>query len=246
MIRPDIARFYNPHVNPLRTMSHLLLLDTSGPVCELGLAKGQDLVVQYALHMPNAHSRSLGIMVEQALSTAEVSKSSLSAIGLTIGPGSYTGLRVGLSFAKGMAYTLGIPLLAIDTLEALYESYRTLAHPADFYIPMLDARRMEVYGAIYNAEGTVLQKSVPMVMDEKSFRELGDANIVCFGSGAGKLKKVFATRPNVQIAGGAIPIMPGLFQKAEQAYASGDVADLAYLEPEYLKEYKAGTPKKLV
>jgi tRNA threonylcarbamoyladenosine biosynthesis protein TsaB len=180
------------------------------------------------------------------METTGISKSALSGVGLTIGPGSYTGLRVGLSLAKGLAYTLGIPLLAIDTLEALYQSYRILATPADFYIPMLDARRMEVYGAIFDAGGALLQKSIPMVMDEKSFEELGDANIVCFGSGAEKLKELFASRPNVQFAGGAIPIMPGLFKSAGQAYASGQFADLAYLEPEYLKEYKAGTPKKLV
>ncbi len=223
-----------------------MLLDTSGPVCEVGLSKGEELVVHYTLNLPNAHSQSLGVMIDQALNVSRISKSSLSGIGLTIGPGSYTGLRVGLSLAKGLAYTLRIPLFAVDTLHALFESYRPLLPPSGYYIPMLDARRMEVYGAIYRADGALLQKSVPMVMDENSFKELGDANIVCFGSGAGKLEVLFASRPNLQLAGGELPLMPGLFRSAKQAFESGNSADLAYLEPEYLKEYKAGLPKKLV
>ena len=171
----------------------------------------------------------------------------LDAVAVSKGPGSYTGLRIGVSTAKGICYAADLPLMAIDTLEAMAHGIKAKfgrqIGENDLLIPMIDARRMEVYAAVFDANLNKIEDTAARVIDENSFEDLlKDHHLLLFGDGAPKLKKVFENQPNISIVEGFKPSAAYMLPLAEKALRNHDFVDVAYFEPFYLKDFIAGKP----
>ena len=230
-------------------MSCILHIETSTQVCSVALSEdGQNVVRKEDFKGPS-HAVSLGVFVDEALSFADSHAMPLDAVAVSCGPGSYTGLRIGVSMAKGVCYGLGVPLIGLPTLKVL--SVPVLLYhdelPDDALLcPMLDARRMEVYAAIYDRALRPVRDTAADIVDEASYREyLDERPVYFFGNGADKCKDKIV-HPNARFIDGIQPLAAMMFPLAEKAVAEGDFKDVAYFEPFYLKEFVAGKPKKLL
>ena len=204
-------------------MSCILNIETSTSVCSVAASQdGQTIFVKEDLKGPS-HAVSLGVFVDEALSFIDSHAIPLDAVAVSCGPGSYTGLRIGVSMAKGVCYGRNIPLIAIPTPEVL--SVPVLLHhdlPEDALLcPMIDARRMEVYAAVYDRALNV-KRAIAAECREK------------------------ITHPNAHFIDGIHPLAKMMFPLAEKAVATEDYKDVAYFEPFYLKEFVASMPKKLL
>jgi tRNA threonylcarbamoyladenosine biosynthesis protein TsaB len=196
----------------------------------------------------HSHAVSLGVFVDEALSFADSHAIVIDAVAVSCGPGSYTGLRIGVSMAKGVCYGRGIPLIGLPTLEVM--SVPVLLYnelPEDALIcPMIDARRMEVYSCIYDRALQVVKPTSADIIDADSYREVLDRQpVYFFGNGADKCREVIS-HPNAHFIADIVPHAKWMFPLAEKAFANGDFKDVAYFEPFYLKEFVASTPKKLL
>ena len=212
-------------------MSCILNIETSTSVCSVAASQdGQTIFVKEDLKGPS-HAVSLGVFVDEALSFIDSHAIPLDAVAVSCGPGSYTGLRIGVSMAKGVCYGRNIPLIAIPTPEVL--SVPVLLHhdlPEDALLcPMIDARRMEVYAAVYDRALNVKRAIAADIVDENSAK--------C-------REKI--THPNAHFIDGIHPLAKMMFPLAEKAVATEDYKDVAYFEPFYLKEFVASMPKKLL
>ena len=229
-------------------MSCILNIETSTSVCSVAASQdGQTIFVKEDLKGPS-HAVSLGVFVDEALSFIDSHAIPLDAVAVSCGPGSYTGLRIGVSMAKGVCYGRNIPLIAIPTPEVL--SVPVLLHhdlPEDALLcPMIDARRMEVYAAIYDRALKSVRDIAADIVDENSYLEFLEQHpVYFFGDGAAKCKEKI-THPNAHFIDGIRPLAGMMFPLAEKAIAEQDFKDVAYFEPFYLKEFVAGTPKKLI
>lgn len=166
-----------------------------------------------------------------------------------MGPGSYTGLRIGVSTAKGLCYALDIPLIAVNTLDGIYSGFRANAGKSlsyDLYVPMLDARRMEVYCASFDNQGTLVKATEALIIDDTSFgQHIEEYPRIClFGPGADKLQGVFSAGQCVDIMVGVKTNAIDLSHIAFAKYKTGDFEDVAYFEPYYLKDFVATPAKK--
>ena len=171
----------------------------------------------------------------------------LDAVAVSKGPGSYTGLRIGVSTAKGVCYAADKPLLAIDTLHAMaYGMAVRLAdslQPTDLLIPMIDARRMEVYRAVFDTQRNPVAGTEALVVDENSFDELQKQHrLWLFGDGAAKLNSLFTHQSQIHIVDDLLPSAAYMAELADQALNARDFVDVAYFEPFYLKDFVAGKP----
>ena len=229
-------------------MSCILHIETSTHVCSVAVSQdGENIFVKEDKKGPS-HAVSLGVFVDEALSFAESHAIPLDAVAVSCGPGSYTGLRIGVSMAKGVCYGKGIPLIGIPTLEVL--SVPVLLYhdlPEDAYIcPMLDARRMEVYMSVYDRALQVIRPTAAEIIDENSFADILDEHpVYFFGNGAAKCKDIIK-HPNAHFIDDIDPLAKMMFPLAEKAMARQDFKDVAYFEPFYLKEFVASKPKKLL
>lgn len=172
----------------------------------------------------------------------------LDAIAISIGPGSYTGLRIGLSQAKGLAFGLGIPLIGINTLQLLTVSamFREFFDDDVLFVPMIDARRMEVYTAIYNSSLEAKLEPCPMIIDANSFSNyLDKSSLIFMGNGSDKVKNVI-THHNAHFIDGIKPVAVDMLALSEKAFRENHFIDVAYSTPLYLKEFQATIPKKKV
>jgi tRNA threonylcarbamoyladenosine biosynthesis protein TsaB len=196
------------------------------------------------------HSEKLTLYMQQVLQEACLAPSRLDAVCVTKGPGSYTGLRIGVSAAKGLCYALGIPLLAVGALQGLaHHALATLSEEDKRGLhcirAMIDARRMEVYTAAFDLKGRPLTDITAMIIEGNVLHdELTKGPVVIIGDGAEKCREVL-THPNAIIRPDIIASAQGMFVLAEAKLASGDVEDIAYFEPFYLKEFVAGKPKQV-
>ncbi len=200
-----------------------------------------------------SHSSTLTVFMEEVLREAGKRPVDLHAVAISKGPGSYTGLRIGVSAAKGFCYALDIPLIAVDGLKALtvvaiqhlakqQHSINPAAVEARF-CPMIDARRMEVYYSLFRHDLTVLQETKAEVIDENTFKKLlEEYKVIFFGDGAAKCRPAIKCC-NALFLDDIWPSARGMIAEAEQKYARGDFADTAYFEPFYLKDFVAGKPK---
>ena len=229
-------------------MSCILNIETSTSVCSVAASQdGQTIFVKEDLKGPS-HAVSLGVFVDEALSFIDSHAIPLDAVAVSCGPGSYTGLRIGVSMAKGVCYGRNIPLIAIPTPEVL--SVPVLLHhdlPEDALLcPMIDARRMEVYAAIYDRALKPVRDIAADIVDENSYTEFLDQHpVYFFGDGAAKCKEKI-THPNAHFIDDIRPLAKMMFPLAEKAIAENDFKDVAYFEPFYLKEFVASQPKKLL
>ena len=225
----------------------ILCLETATPVCSVALNESCCTIALRETEGQNAHSEKITNFIREVMEAAKIDYSQLDAVAVSKGPGSYTGLRIGVSTAKGICYAADLPLMAIDTLEAMaYGMKAKLGNQIgehDLLIPMIDARRMEVYAAIFDANMNKINDTAALVIDENSFDELlKDHRLWLFGDGAPKLKKVFENQPNINIVDGFKPSAAYMLPLADKALRERDFVDVAYFEPFYLKDFIAGKP----
>jgi tRNA threonylcarbamoyladenosine biosynthesis protein TsaB len=229
-------------------MALILCIETSTKNCSVALSRdGETLAVKEESSDQYIHSEKLHVFIESIMQQHGLGFSALDAIAVGMGPGSYTGLRIGVSAAKGFAYTLEIPLLAVDGLENLAKRFlaeHSIEEDA-LVLPMLDARRMEVYCAVYKATGELLTPIEAKVVEEGSFVSLNASKIYLLGDGAPKSKTVL-TDDRFELIDQLYPSAKGLGVLANAKLKAGKVEDVAYFEPFYLKDFVAGKPKKLL
>lgn len=227
--------------NPL-----LLLIETSTEVCSVALSRGEKILSHRVVNEPKSHARIIALLVEEVIKEGGISIDDCDAVVVSEGPGSYTGLRVGVSFAKGICYGAGKPLIAVSSLELLarlaISDGEGMSEDA-VIVPMIDARRMEVYAAKYDVFCNPLSNTEAVILDEKSFSdELSKGVVIFTGYGAEKFKDII-NHPNAQfrlIGADA----RGMVISALKKYNSREFADVAYFEPFYLKDFVAGVTKK--
>lgn len=219
-------------------MSLILQLETATATCSVALTDGGKILALREIAEPNAHGTVLTGFIRDVLESAGKTERDLAAIAVSRGPGSYTGLRIGVSVAKGLCFALDVPLLAVDTLEAMAAGLRMRE---DFaagtrLCPMIDARRMEVYTAVYDLDLNVVRPVAALVVEPESFHDLSDRPLIFFGDGSAKCREPLAGTDTVFIEGfhNSAGDMSGL---AAAKYQAGAFEDLAYFEPYYLKEF---------
>ena len=229
-------------------MACILHIETSTNVCSVALSEdGASLFTKEDFEGPS-HAVTLGVFVDEVLSMADSAGKKLDAVALSCGPGSYTGLRIGASMAKGIAYGRGLPLIALPTLKVM--SVPILLRddlPEDALLcPMIDARRMEVYSSIYDRALNEVKPVSADIIDGDSYREyLDKAPVWFFGNGSAKCREVIC-HPNAHFVDDIKPLARMMFPLAEQAFYRSDFADVAYFEPFYLKEFVAAKPKDMI
>ena len=225
----------------------ILCLETATPVCSVALNESCCTIALRETEGQNAHSEKITNFIREVMEVAHIEYSQLDAIAVSKGPGSYTGLRIGVSTAKGICYAADLPLMAIDTLEAMaYGMKAKLGNQIDendLLIPMIDARRMEVYASIFDANLNKINDTAALVIDEHSFEDLRkEHRLWLFGDGAPKLQKTFENQPNITIIDGFKPSAAYMLPLADKAMKERDFVDVAYFEPFYLKDFVAGKP----
>lgn len=230
-------------------MAVILNIETSTEVCSAALtAEGMVLFHREDFEGRN-HAALLSGFVKGCLDHLRDHEMKLDAVAVSLGPGSYTGLRIGLSEAKGLAYALDVPLIGVSTLELMAVSAMFSSADIDpdaLLVPMIDARRMEVYTAVYDFALDALLAPQPMILDETSYGEFRSGrNIVMFGNGSDKAKTLFADDPAVTFLPGVVPLATDMLALAERAFMARDFIDLAYSTPAYLKDFQATKPKPL-
>ena len=230
-------------------MSCLLNIETSTNVCSVAISEdGQCIYHDEDRTGPN-HNERLGRFVDEALSFADSHAIPVDGVAVSMGPGSYTGLRIGVSMAKGVCYGFGVPLLSVPTLELMCVPV-LLRHddlPDDALLcPMLDARRMEVYAALYTRALKPVREVQADVVDADTYREWLDQHpVYFFGNGAAKCMDII-NHPNAHFIEGIEPLAKNMFPLAERKMMRGETEDVAYFEPFYLKDFVALKPKKLL
>lgn len=227
-------------------MGLILNIDTSTSVCSVALARDG---VEIALKESNEglnHSVLLGTYIDEILKENDIDVHHLDAVAISMGPGSYTGLRIGVSMAKGLCFGAGKPLIAVPTLQALARSVSSQKQEDALYCPMIDARRMEVYTAFFDKDNNTIVDTRAEIIDEHSFADLlAKHTIYFFGNGSEKVKNVLmhthaCFMKDVETsATHMIPISEQLLRKQQ-------FVDVAYFEPFYLKDFIATTPKKKI
>jgi len=224
-------------------MGYILSIETSTPVCSVALHKGGDLVASKALNVPGAHAERLMELIHDILAESSVASEDIQAIAVSEGPGSYTGLRIGVSTAKGLAFGWNIPLIGVSTLQALAVGAVRLGASEGHIVPMLDARRMEVYREVFDSDLNPVKGLDAEVIDENAFRKLLSEGIVYFiGDGSKKVSQVIS-HPNAVFLELEISA-EYIGEIASQKFQSREFADIAYFTPNYLKEFKALHSKK--
>lgn len=229
-------------------MSCILHIETSTEVCSVAVSQdGASIFSQEDFKGPS-HATTLGVFVDEALSFADSHAIPVDAVAVSSGPGSYTGLRIGVSMAKGICYAQDIPLIGLPTLEVMCVPvllFRDLPEDA-LLCPMIDARRMEVYAAVYDRALRPLRPTSADIVDEHSYAEfLADRPVYFFGSGSAKCRETLQ-HPNAHFLENIHPLAKWMFPLAERAHARQEFKDVAYFEPFYLKEFVASKPKKLI
>ncbi|MDE6300686.1 MAG: tRNA (adenosine(37)-N6)-threonylcarbamoyltransferase complex dimerization subunit type 1 TsaB [Muribaculaceae bacterium] len=231
-------------------MAVILNIDTTTAVCSAALtAEGQILCHAENFEGRN-HAALLSDFIKKCLDFAAERELHLDAVAVSVGPGSYTGLRIGLSEAKGLAFALDIPLIGISTLELM--ATRVMfstddVDPDSILVPMIDARRMEVFTAAYDFGLNALMSPRPLILDNDSYGELLATGrpVLFFGDGSDKARDVI-TAPNAVFVPDVVPLAVDMIALAERDFASRKFIDLAYSTPEYLKDFQATKPKSLL
>lgn len=225
----------------------ILNIETSGKICSVALTRYGALEMQLDDSEGMQHANRLAPFVERIMEELHRKEMKLDAVAVSIGPGSYTGLRIGLSLAKGLAFSLGVPLIGVSTLQIL--AVKAMFRPFDWQgdeilVPMIDARRMEVFTAPYNFSLETLAEPGPMILDGNSYRELLDSGkrLYFMGDGAEKAKKVIS-HPNARFIDGLLPQAKDMMALSEKALRERRFIDVAYSTPEYLKAYQTTVPR---
>jgi tRNA threonylcarbamoyladenosine biosynthesis protein TsaB len=222
-------------------LSYILNIETATKNCSVALSKdGITILCKEIAEEGYSHAERLHVFIEEILQESTISFSDLSAIAVSQGPGSYTGLRIGVSAAKGFCYALGIPLIAIDTLQILAAQVKLTT---GLIIPMLDARRMEVYSAIYTSDLENKRTVQAEIITEQSFQEI-EETIYFVGDCADKCKQVLTNKNFIFLEHFKYPSAKEMSSISFKKFRTNDVVDVAYFEPYYLKDFMMTTSKK--
>lgn len=220
-------------------MSFILSLDTSTQNCSVALHENGQLITQELVDEEGSHSRSLTLLIEKVMKTAGRALAELSAVAVSNGPGSYTGLRIGLATAKGICFALDKPLICLPTLRVLASAVDAPA--GSLLLPMLDARRMEVYAAVYTAALEEVSPQEAHILNQESFQTF--APVVAFGNGSAKWQESCTHSSITFLDGPLLPEAQFMGKLAHEAFMNQKFENLVTKEPDYLKEYMGTKPK---
>jgi tRNA threonylcarbamoyladenosine biosynthesis protein TsaB len=216
-------------------LSYILNIETSTTNCSVALFKNSELVSFKQENDQNySHSKRLHVFINSILEDSKVSSKDLSAVSVSKGPGSYTGLRIGVSSAKGLCFALGIPLISVDTLDAFAHQIEA---PDGFIVPLIDARRMEVYSSVYDKKFTKIRETRAEILTKDSFQEYLKINKVYFLGNANEKTKSIIDSPNAIFVEHKLPSSIEIGKLASLKFISNDFEDTANFEPFYLKEF---------
>lgn len=223
----------------------ILCLETATTNCSVALSQDGELRAMRELNNQQySHAEKLHLFITEVLAEAKLTLSDVDAVAVSKGPGSYTGLRIGVSAAKGLCFALGIPLLSIPTLDALAAQVHIEDDATALMIPMLDARRMEVYAKVLNAAGEELRATQAEILSEETYASYLKAHKVYFiGDGASKYASL-CTHKNAIFIKDSYPSAKEMISLAHEKWKANQVEDVAYFEPFYLKDFVAGKKKK--
>jgi tRNA threonylcarbamoyladenosine biosynthesis protein TsaB len=228
----------------------ILCLETATPVCSVALCDSEGNILKKESSDNRSHATRLTIFIEELLSEAGISTEELEAVAVSKGPGSYTGLRIGVSVAKGIAYGASVPLIGIDTTRSMFngviadadQKFGTVS--TSLFCPMIDARRMEVYYSLFDAKGNVVKDISAEIISETSFSGISeDHRIVFFGDGSEKCRTVTGHKNSVFVNDFVISASY-MYKTASEKLLAGQFEDVAYFEPFYLKDFIATVQRK--
>jgi len=218
---------------------YILNIETSTKACSVAIHKNGNLIVLKESITENfSHSEKLLVFVEELIETSQIKLVDISAIAVSMGPGSYTGLRIGVATAKGLCYGLNIPLISISTLKSMSLGM-SLKMKADLFCPMIDARRMEVYSAFFDINNIRKRGIQADILDSNSYKNELKEKVIFFGDGSDKAKEVIKSKNAIFIAD-FHPSANFIGMLSYQKFLNSDFEDLAYFEPFYLKDFVAG------
>ena len=230
-------------------MSYILNIETSTDVCSVAISDSGQVIFNKEDHSGPNHAVKLGVYVDEALDFLDSHGLPLEAVAVSCGPGSYTGLRIGVSMAKGICYGRGVKLIAVPTLELMAVPVLLGEHPEDedaLIVPMLDARRMEVYAEVLDRALKVVRPIQADIVDADTYKEyLDQHHVYFFGNGAAKCMETI-NHPNAHLVEGIEPLAKNMAPLAEKRFVEGKFEDVAYFVPFYLKDFVAKMPKKLL
>jgi len=223
-------------------MGILLNLETSSTNCSVCVAKDGEILAIRELNSANySHAEKLHIFIEEVMQEASLKMEDLEAVAVSKGPGSYTGLRIGVSAAKGLSYALGIPLISVSTLKSMASQVNI--ENDEVLIPVLDARRMEVYSSVFDENGKEIRETKAEIIDENSFKEYINVKHIHFlGSGAEKIKELFPLE-SITYHCEVVPSAKEMASISSDKFNASDFEDVAYFEPYYLKDFVLQTKK---
>jgi len=229
-------------------MGLIINIETATQTCSVSLAKDGELLALRELNEKNIHAEVLTIFIQEVMTDAALQLTDIDAVAVSMGPGSYTGLRIGVSTAKGLCYSLDKPLIAVDSLQAMAsfasKSLKTKISDHTLFVPMIDARRMEVYTAFYKPNMEIIGKVAPHIFSEESFiEESKNHELILSGDGCAKSIDLFKERKNINIFPDILSSSTGMISLSERKFINKDFEDVAYFEPFYLKEFIAGIPR---
>jgi len=227
-------------------MSYLLNIDTATDICSVALSHNGELMLYREKKGGQQHAALLSAFIQEILAEAGIVANQLNAIAVSGGPGSYTGLRIGVSTAKGLCYGADVPLISISTLKQLANGFITEQKHNfnDMLCPMLDARRMEVYTALYKADLEEIEADKPLIVEDNVYLSyLNKTNVWFFGNGAEKCKAILKHK-NARFVKNIHTSAKYMVSLSYQKFIAQEFEDTAYFEPFYLKSFLATTPKK--
>lgn len=228
-------------------MANILNIDTSTDVCSVALTSEGDVLEHREEYEGQNHAKVLSTFIKEMLDYATPRGIKLDAVAVTTGPGSYTGLRIGLSEAKGLCFGMNIPLIGLSTLELLTTTvmFREFWEEDVLFVPMIDARRKEVFTGVYDLALNKVMVPQPLILDANSFEQFKEHKLVLFGNGADKAVDIIE-HSNYQFIPRIRPEAVNMMALSERAFRNNDFIDIAYSTPDYLKDFQSTTPKKKV
>ncbi|MBN1116844.1 MAG: tRNA (adenosine(37)-N6)-threonylcarbamoyltransferase complex dimerization subunit type 1 TsaB [Bacteroidales bacterium] len=232
-------------------MAFILCIETSTNICSVALCNNGKVLTTLEEHQTNSHASLLTVMIQQMMTEKGITMDKLEAVAVSCGPGSYTGLRIGVSVAKGICFALQIPLIAVSSLQivaagVLLNTKEQFINQDTIICPMIDARRMEVYSALYNSELILKDEIKAEIIDSTSYTDqLEKHKIIFAGNGSQKCESIIRHN-NALFLENIYPLAGNMASLANMAYISKKFEDVAYFEPFYLKDFIATIPKRKI
>ncbi len=224
-------------------MAIILSIETATNVCSTSITRDNEVVISKHDHLPNTHAKNLMLFIQKIIDESNISLNDLDAVAVSEGPGSYTGLRIGFSSAKGLCYALDIPLISVSTLKGIAfsakQQFIKTANTENYkLIPMIDAGRMEVYTAVYDQNLITETEPHPLILNENSFKDLNDKTLIFAGNGSNKFSKI-VNKSNYVFLDDINCNAKSIGLLAQEKYLLKQFTDIAYSEPFYLKQFEA-------